>query len=379
MTRYYSCDSHVVEPRHLFEGKSMEERFGDRAPRFVRESRGRTGDFLMLPGAPPVSIGRLGIAGNKLDDPNTDRLIELGYGGVNPGAADPAERLKEQERDGIVGEVMYPSANMWTFALTERDVVHEIFQRHNTWVAEYSSHAPDRLIGIGCLPLPDVDEAVAELERAVALGVRGLAIPAAPPVDRPYHHPDYDPFWAAANNAGIPLTMHSFTGCDWNMGLPSGWGIPSVDILGYTLQHAAVAASIANLIVHGVVEKYPNLKIVAAEFETGWVAHFKQRLDHAVYRARDRASDTLSMKPSEYFDRNFWVTFEDDVQGLATRYDIGVANLLWGNDYPHHDSIWPNSMATLDRIMDGVPESEVEQMTFGNVVELYDIDVDKLP
>lgn len=357
----------------------MEERFGDRAPRFVRENRGRVGDFLLLPGAPPVSIGRLGIAGNRLDDPATNLLIEQGYDGLNPGAADPAQRLLEQARDGVVGEVMYPSANMWTYAVQERDVVHEIFHRHNTWVAEYSAHSPERLIGIGCLPLPDVDEAIAELKRAAELGVRGLAIPAAPPVDLPYHHPSYEPFWALANELGLPLTMHSFTGCDWSMGLPSGWGVPSIDILGYTLQHAAVCASIANLIVHGVVEKYPNLKIVVAEFETGWVAHFKQRLDHATYRAQDRASSELTMTPSEYFDRNFWVTFEDDIQGIKTRDDIGVENLLWGNDYPHHDSIWPNSRETLERVMTGVPEDEIAAMTFDNVVELYNIDVSQLP
>ncbi len=116
-----------------------------------------------------------------------------------------------------------------------------------------------------------------------------------------------------------------------------------------------------------------------AEFETGWVAHFKQRFDHACYRTPWELADGLTLKPSEYFDRNFWVTFEDDVHGIKTRHDIGIDNLLWGNDYPHHDSIWPHSMDVLDDVLSGVPEDEKEKMVWSNVVDLYNIDVSKLP
>jgi predicted TIM-barrel fold metal-dependent hydrolase len=85
------------------------------------------------------------------------------------------------------------------------------------------------------------------------------------------------------------------------------------------------------------------------------------------------------MKPSDYFHQNVSVTFEDDSDGIATRDTIGVSNLCWGNDYPHHDSIWPNSMTVLDKIMTGVDPADVERMCFSNAVELYKIDVDKLP
>ena len=85
------------------------------------------------------------------------------------------------------------------------------------------------------------------------------------------------------------------------------------------------------------------------------------------------------LTPVEYFDRNFWVTFEDDIHGIQTRHDIGVDNLLWGNDYPHHDSIWPNSRKILDEIFADVPDDEQEKMVWSNVIDLYNIDVSKLP
>ncbi|MFN0089638.1 MAG: amidohydrolase family protein [Acidimicrobiales bacterium] len=375
--RYYSCDSHVVEAPEVFLG--LDERFGERAPRIVNGLDGKRGEFVLLPGSPPIPVGRLGIAGNRLDDPRTQERISQGYAGLNPGVMDPHRRLDEQKLDGIVGEVMYPSINLFTFALPERDLVDALFKRHNDWVLDYCSAAPERLVGVGCLPLPDVEAALAEMQRAAARGVRGFAIPAHVPVDRPFRHPDYDRFWAVAEDLGVPLTMHVFTGATFDAGLAPHWGLPAWSIKGYTFVHTGAANSVIDLICGGVCERFPRLKFVLSEFETGWVAHFLQRLDHATYRTPSEAVDYLTMKPSDYFRRNFHITFEDDEAGIRTRDLIGLETLLWGNDYPHHDAIWPHSMQTLDRVLAGVPDDEREQMVFTNTIELYSIDAAALP
>ncbi len=371
---YYSCDSHVVEPPEVFEG--LEGQLGSRAPQVLRNDNGDR--FAVSIGGLPLPVGRFGIAGHRLDDPATDELIKRGYEGLNPGCFDPVQRLHDQDRDGIVGEVMYPSINMFTFSLADREVAHAIMRRHNDWIRDYCSEAPDRLIGVACIPLPDVGEAIAELERVAEMGIRGIAIPCQAPADKPYHHPDYEPFWAAAEDAGLPITMHIFTGSSWDMGFPAHWGAPATTIMGYTLAFGAIAVSFGNLITGGVAHRHPNLKFVSAEFETGWVAHFLQRLDHATYRSRREASPDLDREPSDYFHRQFYVTFEDDEMGVRTRDVVGVGNMLWGNDYPHHDAIWPNSMAVIDRIFAGVPEAEVERMTSLNTFDLYRIDATKV-
>jgi predicted TIM-barrel fold metal-dependent hydrolase len=375
--RYYSCDSHLVEAREVFDG--LEARYGARAPRIVRDHNGQRGDWLLVPGAPPIPVGRLGIAGHRLDDPATKELIARGYDGLNPGVRDPSARLGEQAQDGICGEVMYPSLNMFTYALADTEITAAVFRRHNDWVVDYCSVAPERLIGIGCLPVPDVEAAVTEMERAARRGVRGFMIPAHVPPERPYCHPDYDRFWAAAQDMGLPLTMHIFVGTSFDGGLPAHWGAPSRTIKGYTLAFTTVVNSMIDLICGGVVERYPRLKLVIAEFETGWAAHILQRLDHATYRTPHHAVDYLKLKPSEYFRRNFIITFEDDPIGVRTRHEIGLHNLVWGNDYPHHDAIWPHSMATLDRVMAGVPADEIETMCFRTATQLYSVDVGKLP
>ena len=374
MTIYYSCDSHVVEAPEVYDG--LAERFGDRAPRVVKDLPGREGVFLYWPKLNrPIPVGRLGIAGNRLDDPKTHERIKRGWDGMNPGVRDPVARLSEQATDGIVGEVMYPSLNMFTFSVPDREVAQAVFQRHNDWIRDYCSTAPERLIGVACIPLPDVDAAIAELQRVAKMGIRGIAIPCTAPIAKPYKDPVYEPFWQAAEEAGLPITMHIFCGGEWNMSLPEYWD----PIASYTLSHAAIWNTVSNLITSGVVERHPKLRFICAEWETGWLGHVLKRFDHAIYRSRADASPDLQMHGSEYFKRQFYATFEDDDIGVETRHSIGVKSLVWGNDYPHHDSIWPNSRRILSEIMAGVPDDERDAMVWKNVQQLYAIDEAKLP
>ena len=372
---YYSCDSHVVEAPEVFDG--LAERFGERGPRVVEGWKEREGVFVAWPSIDfAMSVGRLGIAGANLNLPETKEKMKRGWEQINPGVRDPVARLSEQATDGIVGEVMYPSINMLTFMVDDVEVVNAVFQRHNDWIRDYCSHAPERLIGVGCLPLRDVDLAIAELERCAKMGIRGVAIPCTAPKERPYSDEYYEPFWERAEEIGLPLTMHIFCGSEPGMGLPKDWD----EVVSYTLAHAAAWNTVSNLVTSGVCERHPGLRFVMAEWETGWIAHVLQRWDHAYYRARAvEQTPELPMLPTEYFKRNFNVTFEDDEIGVRTRELIGVENLLWGNDYPHHDAIWPNSRRILSEIMDGVPADEEEQMVWGNVQALYGIDRAALP
>ena len=372
---YYSCDSHVVEAPEVFDG--LAERFGERGPRVVEGWKEREGVFVAWPSIDfAMSVGRLGIAGANLNLPETKEKMKRGWEQINPGVRDPVARLSEQETDGIVGEVMYPSINMLTFMVDDVEVVNAVFQRHNDWIRDYCSHAPERLIGVGCLPLRDVDLAIAELERCAKMGIRGVAIPCTAPKERPYSDEYYEPFWERAEEIGLPLTMHIFCGSEPGMGLPKEWD----EVVSYTLAHAAAWNTVSNLVTSGVCERHPGLRFVMAEWETGWIAHVLQRWDHAYYRARavDQTPE-LPMLPTEYFKRNFKVTFEDDEIGVRTRDLIGVENLLWGNDYPHHDAIWPNSRRILSEIMEDVPAEEEERMVWGNVQALYGIDRAALP
>jgi predicted TIM-barrel fold metal-dependent hydrolase len=252
--------------------------------------------------------------------------------------------------------------------MKNKDAVTATFKNYNDWTANSASQLPNRLFPLACIPLYDIDAAIEELERAKNLGHRGGCIPCVPPADKPYSDRDYDRFWAKAVELNMPMEMHIFTTAAPNHGLPN-WG----PITNYALAHTGLAAVISDLICGGVCARYPELRFVPTEWETGWVGHFLQRLDWAMMREPSAAAPEVTEAPSHYFHQNFLITFEDDRIGIMTRDDIGVRNLMWGSDYPHHDSIFPHSQEVLDEIFDGVSEEDRYRITVANCCELYSL------
>ncbi|MSQ10668.1 MAG: amidohydrolase [Dehalococcoidia bacterium] len=378
MTRFtYSADSHIVEPPEIF--AELHQKFGDRAPHVVNDPD--LGEFLVTPGVddreglgtkvPGIPVGRLGIAGGNLNSDAVQQQIRQGYAGIPQGIMNPAIRAREQEVDGVALEVLYPSLYFRVFALPDTDLINEAFRLYNEWLIDYEHRAEGRVVGLALLPMTDPQAALTELERALKLGYRGGCIPCTAPSGVPYYDPVYNPIWARAEEAGFPLGLHIFTASRFGIG-----GITGGDaISGYASSATQIQISLSDLICGGVAHRYPKLKFVAAEWEVGWLAHWLQRLDHAFYRSRRAAAPELNMKPTQYWRRQFYATFEDDGIGVQTRELIGVPTLMWGNDYPHHDSIWPNSSKILDEIFTGVSEADRYAMTIGNVAELYGLPV----
>ena len=102
--------------------------------------------------------------------------------------------------------------------------------------------------------------------------------------------------------------------------------------------------AIAAMIYGGVFERYPKLKVGVVEFEVAWAPYFMARLDNvyterAVGRKLQRFKDGLL--PSDFFRRNVFISFQEDDLGIQLRSSIGVENLMWGSDYPHAESTFP--------------------------------------
>jgi uncharacterized protein len=238
-------------------------------------------------------------------------------------------------------------------------------------MADYCGPAGERLIGLALIPLHDPAAGAQEIERVLKMGFRGGCIPCTAPVDRPYRDPAYERVWAAAEEANFPLSMHAGTNGPRRRAIGSN---PNFDPL---IAYAGVAVSIqqtlVDLICRGVAHRHPRLKFVVAEFNTGWISHWLDRLDQAVRRTPEAADPSLDLLPSEYWKRQFLATFEDDRTGVLTRELLGINSLLWANDYPHLDSTWPCSNQILDEILAGVPADERRMMTHDNAAALYGV------
>ncbi|MBI2936408.1 MAG: amidohydrolase, partial [Chloroflexi bacterium] len=253
------------------------------------------------------------------------------------------------------------------------------FRVYNDWVAEFCAAAPDRLKGVAMINMDDIQDAVSELERAAKLGLAGAVIPVAPADDKPYDLPIYDPFWAAAQDMDIPIILHVITN---RKSLPTASTMRDQRMTFNPYPTAALFAchaywvelSIANLILGGVLERYPRLKVVSAEHEAAWAIHFIRSLDY-VYTQRvikpgwSRFKDNAV--PSDFFRRNVSISFQEDDAAIKMRSLIGVDNLMWGSDYPHPETTFPRSRQILAHILRGVPKEEKAKIVGGNAAKVF--------
>ncbi len=357
-----------MEPAEFFE--PLAAMFGHEAPRVV------TPDPALGPKL-DLGNGKLGISISGLLQQNVDftspearESLRLGYDLARPGCYDTAERLSDQDIDGIDAEVLYPSVLFNVYQIENLDIVKATFRLYNDWVANYSKQQPKRLFPLGSVQLYDLDEAISEMERAKQMGHVGMCIAATAPPDHLYSDPWYDRFWAAAQDMRLPLNMHIFTGATDNHGLaPRQASSRANGPMGF----AGAGMTICDLIQSGVCERFPDLKFVLTEFETGWIAHVLRRLDWAFVRGGGERATGLKMLPSQYWRRNFYCTFEDDPLGIMTRDFIGTETMMWGNDYPHGDSVFPHSQQVLSEILSDCTDEERWRMTVKNVVDLVQL------
>ena len=384
-----SADSHVVEGREVFTG--LADRFGDEAPRIM--DVGDQVDAIVVParGMHGVSVARMGMAATRLlrneplerkpghkpdvahmQAPEIVALFKKGYAGMRRGLVNGAYRHEDQDIDGLAAEFLYPGF-FGMFSLENTALLVALQKNYNDWLYDYTTASKGRLFGLPAIPVQDLDAAAAEIDRVAKMGFKGGCIPCTSPADRPYFDDAYEPVWARAEEAGLPLSMHVGT----NAYVPAARRsrpFRADAIADYAATQSAVQRTIVEFMCRGVCERHPNLKLVVAEFNAGWIAHWLDRVDQGLQRERRNMDEPFSgTPPREVWRRQFYATIEDDRPALATREFIGVDNLMWGSDYPHTDSTWPCSGEVLDELFEGVPDEDRAKITRDNAKALYGI------
>jgi len=341
----------------------------------------------------PIQIERTKEAAKKF---LVDEANEAWRGGLSDvalsGAWDHDQRVKVMDGDGIAAEVIFPDGitemNMPPFgaglSLPVDEVVPELqwvgARAHNRWLAEFCQMDPDRRAGVAIVPaLWDVDEAVREVAWARENGLRSVLLPCHWGTQPSYQDPRYDPLWAACQDHDLVVNFHSGGApmADYGDG-PGMVGIYISEVAWWT------ARPLAFLVWSGVFERHPRLKVAITEGTCIWAPELKTLLDfryeetHFAAKLGDYRSH-LSMKPSEYFDRNvFYGASCMPRREAETREAIGVANIMWGSDYPHPEGTWPETEAQMHEAFDGLPEADVEAMLGRNAARVYGLDVEKL-
>jgi predicted TIM-barrel fold metal-dependent hydrolase len=365
-----SSDSHVFEPPDLWTIR-IDAAFRDRAPRMQRINGV---DQLVVEEHQVIAgIGLISNAGARFEAPET--ISSQGrFEDVHQGGYDPAQHLQDMQLDGVAGEVLYPSQGLFYFKVADTQLMSAIFRAYNDWLAEFCRTDPERLKGIAMINLDDVQDGIKELERTAKMGFAGAMITEYPLEDRRYDQPEYEPFWAAAQSLDMPLSLHTATR---RQGKIRGAGERTLrDASSRATKVFYPATSMCDMIFAGVFERYPKLKLAIVEFELAWVPHllssmdytYRERHEEALYRFKD------GWRPSDFVHRNVFLSFQEDEVGIRLRDIIGVDNMMWGSDYPHSESTFPQSRQILAQILAGVPEDKCAKIVGGNTARLYHFD-----
>ncbi len=365
-----SADSHVVEPRTMWQDY-VDPAFRDRAPRNVVNPPGlKPGEYMFFEDMEPKSISGSFNAGRTPEENRESEGETLDD--CRPGGYLPAERVPDMELDGIESEVIYTTQGFRMFAFTRDAALQSaLFRGYNNWLSEFCSYDPNRFVGLGLIPLLDVEEGVRELRRCAGLGLRGGVIMTSPPDPQSYGDPAFEPFWAAAAELNMPISLH----------VNSGHGPETQKIGKFKSNHYLsvmsmideVKRSISEILFSGVLARCPGLKIVSAENDIGWMPHYVYRADVWYHQQGWKTLTDLKMAPSEYAKRQIYGTFMDDAVGLMLTDYFGEDNFAWASDYPHGASTFPNSRKIVDQNFEGVSEEVKLKVTRSNAIRLYDM------
>ena len=361
-----SADSHMLEPPDLWTSR-IDPKYRDRAPRIFYDERRQQWFF----GSEEVPL--MGVAPFFAADKTGEELRAANrsttdvFAGARPGGWDPAARLEDMAIDGVSAEALYTSFGFSLFQVEDAGLQEACFRVYNDWLAEFCSYDPQRFAGLALISCYDLDRAVAELHRVRKLGLRGAMIWASPPEDRSFLTTYHDPFWAAAQDLEMPISLHIGTGQG-----PESRFVKGNRGLQVMMVTGEVQRSMAAIIFGGVLERFRRLTIVSAENDIGWLAYFLQRADWAFDFKMVRGRDpSLSLKPSEYFRRQCYATFMEDRVGLKNLDVIGADRVMWSSDYPHASATWPHSREVIERDFVGVSPEDRRKIVRDTAAALY--------
>jgi hypothetical protein len=324
-------DTHINEPMEAFE-RFLEEPYNSRRPKIIKDTFGLT---------------RIVLEGRLYPEPRLRQAHKLvegpKMGGIQAGAADPQARIADLDREGISLQVIFGSLGLALCVLPDKDFAVAMSRACNNFYADFCRVNPQRLKCMATLPLQDIPASIEEMRRAVKeLGHAGITLP--PNVNgKNLDHPDFYPIYEVAQKLDVPVAIH------WGNGAyMAAAGTERVDthfmshLIGHPFEQMIASACI---ICGGILELFPRLRFGFLEAGCSWLPYWLDRM-HEHYERRAAEMPLMKLDPVEYFQRgNCFVATEPDERMLPAVIDaVGDDVILFGSDYPHTDSKFPNSV-----------------------------------
>jgi uncharacterized protein len=355
------ADSHWSEPPDLFTSRAPAE-YRDRVPR-VEEVDGQP--TWVFDGHP---VGRHSAAGVIARDGHKESsykaLYEWGHEEVHVGAYDPRVRLGVMDECGIDAQVIFPSTiglGGQDLGLVEDQVLCRVaIEIYNDGMAEIQAESNNRLLPMPLMPAWDIDTCIAEAKRVAALGARGVNMTSDP---QDLGAPDlanraWDPFWDVCAEYQLPVHFHigasvtamTFFGQYFWPSHPLNTQLA----IGGSLLFIGNARVVTNLILTGMFDRHPDLKMVSVESGVGWIPFILETLDYEMAENAPSELAELKKMPSEYFRSNLYATFwfEKNRNKLPDLIEaVGEDNILFETDFPHPTCLYPKPLEAVEAKM----------------------------
>jgi len=360
-----SADTHANEPGDLWTTR-IEAKYRDRVPHVRIDEKGDR--WSVVEGCRPTKIRIAAMVGQDQERNGAGATIQ--------------GRAADHKRDGIDAEVIFPNKGLAMWATPDPELAMASCRVWNDWAWEFYGPHNDTMSPMAALATGDLPGTLAEIERTAKMGFRGLTLPCKPifgshDVDDPnYNLPMYDPMWALIEEVNLPITFHISTGRDPRAS--KGMGGAVINYVSHSL--TPTVEPMANLCASGVLERFPKIQFALIECGIGWVPWALEAMDEAYRKHHFWVRPKLQGLPSDYFKQHGAAAFQEDPIGLALVEQCGLENnILWANDYPHHEGTWPHSAEAIERTMGGISDSTRAKALGLNANRMFNFNLPERP
>ena len=360
-----SADTHANEPADLWLTR-IEAKYRDRVPQVRIDEKGDR--WSVVEGYRPTKIRIAAMVGEDQERNGAGATIE--------------GRAADHKRDGIDAEIIFPNKGLAMWATPDPELAMAQCRVWNDWAWEFYGPHNDTMSPMAAVATGDLPGTLAEIERTAKMGFRGLTLPCKPifgghDVDDPnYNLPMYDPMWALIEEVNLPITFHISTGRDPRAS--KGMGGAVINYVSHSL--SPTIEPMANMCASGVLERFPKLQFALIECGIGWIPWALEAMDEAYRKHHFWVRPKLQGLPSEYFKQHGAAAFQEDPVGLALVEQCGLENnILWANDYPHHEGTWPHSAAAIERTMAGISDSTRAKALGLNANRIFNFNLPERP
>jgi len=367
------ADGHILEPPDVWE-KYIDPQYRDRAIRVRVDKEGK--EYLEIEGHPSkffnlktfTLLGSMGETAEQM----AAKLQAGAYVESAPfGSMYPKERVELLDREGLRASILYPSIGLtWECETEDLGLSLAYAKAYNRWIVDFCSDYKDRLIPVAHISLADGDEAAKELERSVKAGCKGAFVAPFTLTMKAHAHPDHDPFWAKAQELGVPVGIHPMAEHPskrvYQRFKDMKWADWYHNVLGAQGPQQALFA----LFQYGLFDKFPQVKVVLLESGAGWIGAALDRMD-TTYETALGKSVQLKEKPSFYFKRQCWISGDPDEKALAHIVEhVGNDKFFWATDFPHFDHPG-NYIEALSNLVSPLSETARRNLLGDSVARVY--------